>query len=131
MDDVLTQHLAYGALSTYAIEFLKKAKWFPFLTDNSAALSRVCSVVASVVSSAGITAAATGHLSFDTGTTVTLVIPSISVMVTVALHSVGQFVIQQGVYHGLVKKADPNMTINNVLVTGAPAGRGSSASAAG
>jgi len=105
MEDVITTHLALGAIISYALQWLKNAKWFPWLAEHTTTLNRLLSAVAAFLSSVGIVAASTGHLSWETGTTITLAIPSLSIIWQTGLNTLGQWVIQEGVYKGLVQPA--------------------------
>jgi len=103
-NDILVQHLSYGFMTTYALEWLKSQSWLPLLKQDTDKLNRFMSAGAAFLSSVGIVTAMNGHLSWETGATVTLTLPSLSVLWSTAVHTVGQFGIQEAAYKGLVKK---------------------------
>lgn len=105
MNDIITTHLALGALISYGLQILKNSGWFPWLAEHTTTLNRSLSALAAFLSSVGIVAASTGHLSWETGSTITFTIPSLSVLWQTALSTLGQWVIQEGVYKGLVQPA--------------------------
>ena len=104
--------------TTYVLELLKTSKWFPLLSQNTDKMNRLISALVAFFSAVGISATMTGHLSFATGATITLGIPSLSVIFDTLLHTVGQLGIQQFTYVGLVKKPQPVMSLN--IATGEP-----------
>lgn len=111
--DVLVQHIAYGFMSTYALEWLKKASWFPFLKCDTTNLNRTFSAVAAFLSSVGIVTAMNGHLSWQAGATITLTIPPLSVVWGTLVHTVGQYGIQEATYKGLVRPASAPVSAIN------------------
>ena len=116
MQDQVTYHLAFGIITTYVLEWLKKCPWFPLLNTNTDTLNRLFSVLAAFASSVGIVAASTGHLSWETGTTITLTVPSLSIIVDTTIHSIGQWGIQQAVYKGIVQ-TKPAMQVASFPIT--------------
>jgi hypothetical protein len=104
MEDSLTHHIALGLIASYAIQFLKQSPWCPFLKAESDKLNIFVSWLMAFVSSLGIVASMNGHLSLDSGATITLAIPSLSQIADTLMHTVGQFGIQQGIYQGIVKQ---------------------------
>ena len=105
MDDVLTQHIAYGMATSYILEWAKHSPLLPFLRSETDKLNRLVSVIVAFLSTVGIQAAMQGHLSWQAGATITFQIPALSVLWGTVVHTVGQFGIQQATYRGLIKPA--------------------------
>jgi len=101
MEDSITHHLALAGIITYLIQFLKRSN-FPWVTENSDRINKTISILAAFISSIGVQAAITGTV--DTGWHITASTPSGWAMMETIMHTMGQWVIQQSVYHGIVKK---------------------------
>lgn len=112
MEDSLTHHIALGFATSYLLEWLKRAQWFPWVNQHSDLLNRLISVAAAFFSSVGIQAVMTGNLSFETGATITLTLPSLSVITDTLVHTLGQLAIQQATYQGLIQKPKPTLSLN-------------------
>lgn len=101
MDDTLTHQIALAVVVAYVIQWLKDRQWFPLLNADTARLNELCSVLGAFVSSVGIQFALQG--TFDTGWHLALSIPPGPVIWDTVIHTIGQFGIQQAIYHGLIK----------------------------
>lgn len=105
MEDALTHHIALAAVISYVMEWAKRSNLVPFFSQYSDSLNKAIGFLAAFISAAGIEAQMTGNLSMHTGATITLTIPSLSIVVETLMHTMGQWAIQQGVYHGLIKQS--------------------------
>lgn len=95
----ISSQVIIAALVSYAIEFIKGSKYFPFITAESAKVNRFVSVVLSGLSALGIHVVCSklNHSCVFTWT------DGITVL-TVLWHWVSQFVYQHLIYKVAVKK---------------------------
>lgn len=95
----LTSQITASMITVYFIQYLKDSPWFPWLTQEKIALARVLGGVAALATTAGM------HVVWQSATH-TLTIGNLTLWtVSVFLwHLVGQFLLQNLVYHGMVRK---------------------------
>lgn len=98
MSDAMS-HLTAGAVVVYALQWLKAANWFPWITNNSKVLNRVLSAIAAALIAFGISA--TG----DSSSGWTIHVPPLMVLLLGVWEWVKQFVAQQLIFDGVVQKS--------------------------
>lgn len=91
---VFFSHLTSAGIVVWAINKLKAASWFPLVQKDAAYLNRAFSFVVALLVTAGIsyswvTDANGAH-------TLTLNIPTLSVLAVGLWHALGQYVLQEG-----------------------------------
>ena len=115
-ETVFGSQVALGVISSYVMEALKNSPWFPWLKQESAAINRWFSLIVAFCSSIGIEAAVTGHLTLETGVTITIAVPSLSSLLSAVfhtfLHTASQFGVQEAVYQGLIQRPKPTLSLN-------------------
>lgn len=98
MDDLAFLQLIIASISAFVIEHLKKAAWFPWLTEYEDGFNRFVAIAVAVCASIGIA------FTYD-ATAGTLLITGLTweSVQAVGWTSVKQWVLQQLVYKGVVK----------------------------
>lgn len=99
MDSDVTAHVTTGAVVVYAIEWLKRAGWFRWLTADSGTVNRVVSAIAAAAMAFGI------HATGDASTGWVIHVPSVAVLLAGVWEWATQFVIQQLIFDGVVQQA--------------------------
>lgn len=97
-DSIVADQLGSAYVITYAIEWLKRANWFPWLAQHTCAANRTISVIFALLVSVGFTFKAEGTM--QTGGTITIGYPSMGVLISAALH----FALQLGFHETLYQK---------------------------
>lgn len=92
----ITAHLTTGAVVVYAIEWLKRAGWFKWMSADSGTVNRAVSAIAAAAMAFGISA--TG----DAQTGWVIHVPSLAVLVAGVWEWSKQFVVQQILWDGVV-----------------------------
>lgn len=102
MTDTAFSHQAgFAMLIVYAIQFLKNAGWFPWLTQNTDMANRIVSLVTAVFVAVGIQWSMSG--TWQAGGTITLTFPPAQVMFDAFLHYVTQVGLQETFYKTAIK----------------------------
>lgn len=96
----LSHQFGVSVAVVHILEWLKRAGWFPWLTQNSTTVLRLISILVAAGTSAGFKI-----VSGDWQHGVTLFIPPLSVLVDVVIHTVAQYGAQHG-YYNLAVKSD-------------------------
>lgn len=89
-------HLTSAAMIVYGLQYLKRAGWMPFITEDSSRLNRWISAVAAALTAFGISA--TG----DASTGWTIQIPSLMLLASGIWEWGTQFTMQQLIWDGFV-----------------------------
>ena len=103
MDEVLSQ-LTAAAVTVYALQALKTARWFPWVKQETAGLNRLLSALGALISAVGV------HFAFDAaqnanGTyVVTITGATVGNIAHGVWHWMNQFALQQIAYDGVVSK---------------------------
>ena len=95
---VAAAHLSSTFLVVGGMQWLKKAKWFPLIKDGQKILNRVVSIAAAGAIQLGITYAWAPATTGAGGHTLTVVIPSASVLMVGAFHWASQYIYQETGY---------------------------------
>lgn len=90
MYDPLAHQIGFAFIIAHGIEWLKRLKWFPWITENSATLNRWLSMMAAAATSAGITFSADG--TWAAGGVITIHVPPASVLT----EAIARFALQAG-----------------------------------
>lgn len=101
-------------MTIMGIEMLKRAGWFPWLSQHSDTANRIVSWILALVSSAGLKFASSG--SIGEGGTITIAFPAVGEIVDGVLHFAGQGGLQEGLYRALVKPFQPTKAAEEVRV---------------
>lgn len=121
MDNVVTAQLTSSAVIAYAIEWVKKSKYFPWINTQSKNLNRLLMVAASGLAAIGI------HTQFDSASG-TLIITGLTTATLLhgAWELVRSSIFTQMLYDGVVQKAlAANGAVPNLLAgTAAPPSAG-------
>jgi len=100
-ETALSYQAGVSIMVVYLINFLKKTKLCPFLTQQTAVLNRLVSAVLAFLATAGITTAV--HGTFSNGLQVVLVIPPASTLLDFVIHYFAQFGFQEAFYTQVAK----------------------------
>ena len=101
-DTAFAHQTGIAFASVYAIQLLKKSNIFPWLRTDTDTLNRVVSVVMAFATAAGIKFAMDG--TFANGGTITIQVPSVTVILDTLVHFATQFGMQETIYR-LTKQA--------------------------
>ena len=95
----LSTHLTIGAVIVYALQWLKSAGWFPWLTADTKSISRLVSIGLALVAAIGI------NWSYDPASG-DLLIHGLrwSTVLLTGWETLKQFCTQQMIYDGVVQK---------------------------
>jgi hypothetical protein len=96
----LSHQFGVSVAVVHVLEWLKRAGWFPWLTNNTTTALRIISLLAALATSAGFKV-----LSGDYQHGWTLAVPPLAAIADTLIHAVAQFGAQQG-YYSIVVKAD-------------------------
>jgi len=102
MDSVFGSQVIYAAVTAWVIERLKRASWFPVVTQQTERVNKVLAAVFAALGTVGILVA---HTWEPTSHTLTITIAGLTAMnvVTFAWNFLGQYVLTKGAYHLAVK----------------------------
>jgi hypothetical protein len=104
-DTTLSVQFTIALISTYALQWLKETKFFPWLTTETQALNRAVSLVIAFLASAGIL------VGFDhTAGVLTISGLTAANLLHAASRFVQQWAMQQAAYKGLVMPPRPGTT---------------------
>lgn len=101
-DEILSQFTA-SAMTAYAIEWLKRSQYFPFITAETKTVNRVLSAIGAALTAFGIHTAIEG--SSGAGWHVTIAIPSTVLLLHAVWDWAKAFVLNQAVFDGVIQKA--------------------------
>ena len=101
-DTILANQIGVSALMVYALEAVKKAPWFPWITAHTDNLNRVIAFTVAFLTSIGFSINISGN--WQTGGTLLVSLPSAGVLISVLMHSMTQAGIQEAFYQTVVKK---------------------------
>lgn len=107
----LTTHLTTGAMIVYILEWLKRSRWFPWISDHQKTLQRVLSAGAAVVVAVGI------NWNYDPAMEGgTLVIHGLNAQTVLAAvyEFLKQFMAQQVIYDTIVPKVEARKVVVDV-----------------
>lgn len=94
--------LTASAVIAYAIEYVKKSSWFPWLSQETARLNNIAAAILSLFASWGV------HATFDSSAH-SLLITNLCLMCV--LHGIWdwakQYVATKIIYQGVISKANP------------------------
>jgi hypothetical protein len=96
----LSHQFGISVAVVHTLEWLKRAGWFPWLTDHSTTVLRLISILAALATSAGFKI-----ISGDAGHGWNIFIPPVAVVLDTLVHATAQFGAQEG-YYNIVIKAD-------------------------
>lgn len=101
-EPLISTQLTASAVVVWLIQYLKKAGWLTFMTDDTAVINRVVSALLALVTAAGI------HYQFDT---VAGVLTVTGLTISNGLHfiwaAIQQFVGQEILYEAIYNKPRP------------------------
>ena len=104
-DTALAHHAGFAFATVYAIQYLKNAKWFPWMWTNTDTVNRVVSAVTALVTAAGVKFTAEAAAPGVGATVITITLPSLMTMLYgVAIHFSTQFGMQEMIYRSTVKR---------------------------
>lgn len=86
-----------GTLLVYTLQWLKGREWFPWITENSAAVNRWVGALFALATSIGVEIATSG--SSTTGWHISIDIPNMKVLTDTIIHAATQFSGQQILYY--------------------------------
>lgn len=109
MSDPILHQMGAGAIFVFALQKLKKAQWFPYLTEHSDQINRTVSILFSAATAIGIEIVHTGNLM--NGGQLVITYPSLASMMDVIIHFAAQFVIQEGVYKNIAYSPKPELKV--------------------
>ena len=89
----LTHQLPVALVWVYILDYLKKAAWFPWLTQHTEALNRVASVAFALASAVGIKFAVSG--SMTAGGSLSIAFPPVAILLDTAMHAGSGFALQE------------------------------------
>lgn len=104
MDQLSTQ-LTLSAIASWGIERLKLSPWFPIISQKTDTFNRIVGVLSSGLTSLGVTF--TNNATWQSGGTFVITVPDGNAILIAGWHWLQAFVLQQIVYHGVVKKLAP------------------------
>ena len=105
MDDSMSQVtalIAAGATVSHIMEWLKQARWFPFLSRTSTTTNKWIAVIAAWGTGVGF-GLNTHDYSFAAGGVIHVTIPMASLVIDSLKHAIIQWIGQEGYYRVMVK----------------------------
>lgn len=96
---LISSQLAFGYISSFALQWLKKQKWFPWVNMDSSQVNRFAAALTAFVVSAGVS----WHFDSSAGTLVIAGL-TLSNVWSAFIAWVQQFAFQQGAYKMLIKE---------------------------
>lgn len=109
MYDPLAHQIGFAFLIAHGLEWLKRLKWFPLITEDTASLNRWISMLAAAVTSVGVTFAT--DATWASGGTITIHIPSGSVLIEALARFAGQAGLQEMIYSKAIQKPEPSVVV--------------------
>jgi hypothetical protein len=100
-DTILSDQVGISVLVVFVLQWLKNARWFPWVAEHTTTLNRVIAFVIAVLTSIGFQFALVGN--WQMGGTLTIQLPSAGAIFSVITHSLAQAGIQEGFYQSVVK----------------------------
>ena len=97
----IAHQLAVSGILVWVIQLLKKSRWFTWIRCDTDTVNRVASLIGALVATVGLQFAYSGSL--HTGGQITIMYPNLAQMWEGVIHFIGQFVLNQALYHGIVK----------------------------
>lgn len=113
MDDQFVDQFGFAILIPHVIEFLKRSRFFPWLSTDTPGLNRIAGIVCAWAAASGIEVAHEGW-TLESGGQIVITMPMLSVLLHSVLRSCWQWVMQQAYYDLRIKGAtgvpQPNPT---------------------
>jgi len=103
-DTAFGHQVALAALFVYLLQLAKKSNWriFAWVGDNTDAVNRTLSILAGIVTAAGVTISVQGG--WTAGGGVLIQWPAAAAMANGASHAVLQIALQEGIYRKYFKQ---------------------------
>lgn len=105
MYDPLAHQIGFSFITAYALEWLKRSKWFPWITVDSTTLNRYIGMLSAAATSIGLTFAADG--TWAAGGVITIHVPPASVLLEALARFAGQAGLQHAIYEKLIRPTAP------------------------
>ena len=107
-NEILGDQVGVSVLVVGVLQWLKRQTWFPWITEHTDGLNRAVALAAAFLTSAGFQFAIDGG--WQTGGTLTITIPSLTVIFSFLLHAAAQGGIQETLYRVAVKPKPMEVT---------------------
>lgn len=86
----LVHQSGFAVISVFALDYLKRAPWFPWLSANSETINRVVSLAVALFTTVGLKVLSSqGNI--HTGGVITIAYPSIAVIIDTLMHASTQY----------------------------------------
>ena len=92
--DLLAHQAGLAVLIVGSLDYLKRANWFPWLSEHTETLNRLVSVAAAISAAAGLSVVS-HHGNWQTGGDLTIVVPPLSTILTGLSHAASQWALTE------------------------------------